>query len=366
MKRNISIHKAAVLLVDCERKCNTLLAGALRQSGYENIFSTTDSGQVESLCDKYDFDLIILNISESAVDDFDVIKRLQSCSEKSEIPIIVLTSLIDPDICNRALQSGAVDFLIKPFNQMEMLNRIGNALETRLLYKHVKNCNEQLEEKVAERTNEVYETRIKVIRRLSRAAEFRDNETGLHVIRMSQYSYLLAKTIGMSQKDCEIVLNASPLHDIGKIGIPDRILLKPGKLNKNEWEIMKSHTYIGMEILEGGNCELLKAAHTIAMTHHEKWDGSGYPNGLAGEEIPLIGRVVAVADVFDALTSERPYKKAWSLDDAFNLLINEKARHFDPGLVDAFVALAPELKGIRRAYSEGEDLQHHSYLESVS
>jgi len=316
MRTDIPVQDASVLLVDDDPVNIKLLSEILRVDGYSNILTTTDSRDVEPLCDRHEVDLIILDINMPYLGGFEVMERLRNDKEKVKIPIIVLTALTDADTCHRALEEGARDFLTKPFRHIEALSRIRNALEAYLLYKQVKSNNERLEEQVKERTDEIYETRLKIIRRLSRAAEFRDNETGMHIIRMSRYSMSLARAIGMNEKECKIILNASPLHDIGKIGIPDRILLKPGKLNGDEWEIMKSHTLIGVRILEGDNCEFLNAARTIALTHHEKWDGSGYPNGIAGEDIPVMGRIVAVCDVFDALISERPYKKAWSVDDA--------------------------------------------------
>ena len=344
---DISVQDATVLLVDDEPVNLKLLSEILHVNGYHNIRSTTDPREVGILCDVHDVDLIILDINMPYLNGFEVMEQLREDEKKAEIPIIILTALIDSEICNRALRDGARDFLTKPFNHIEALSRIRNALETHLLYKQVRSNNERLEEKVRERTDEIYKTRIKVIRRLCRAAEFRDNETGMHIMRMSHYSTLLAQSIGMNKKKCEVILNASPLHDIGKIGIPDRILLKPGKLSSDEWEIMKTHTHIGEKVLEGDSCEFLDMARTIALTHHEKWDGSGYPNGLAGENIPLMGRIVAVADVFDALTSERPYKKAWHVDDAFALLEKEKGKHFEPALVDCFLGVIPELLEIK-------------------
>jgi putative two-component system response regulator len=196
------------------------------------------------------------------------------------------------------------------------------------------------------------ETRMEIIRRLGRAAEYRDNETGLHIIRMSKFSEILGRTAGMDADWCEMLLNASPMHDIGKIGIPDRILLKPGKFEPEEWEIMKTHAAIGAEILSGHHSDLMEMARVIAITHHEKWDGTGYPNGLKGEDIPLVGRIVALADVFDALTSERPYKKAWSVEDALGYLLENRGMHFDPNLVGVFEKVLPEILAVREQYAE--------------
>ncbi len=365
MNADLSVQAATVLLVDDEPINIKLLSKILHINGYENIHTTTDPRQVELLCDQHEIDLIMLDIHMPFLDGFEVMAGLREDHQKAEIPIIVLTALTDSEICNRALQEGARDFLTKPFNQAEVLSRIRNVLETHLLYRQTRNTNERLEELVRQRTEEIYKTRIKVIQRLSRAAEFRDNETGMHIMRMSHYSLLLAQSAGMNAAECEVMLNASPLHDIGKIGIPDRILLKKGKLDSEEWTIMKSHAEIGARILEGDNCDFLNAAQTIALTHHEKWDGSGYPNGLAGENIPLMGRIVAVADVFDALTSERPYKKAWSMEDAYALLEKEKGKHFDSRLVDIFLALVPELTKIKERYAEENEKEYQTHLEIV-
>lgn len=362
MISDIQVKAAGLLIVDDEATNVQLLSGVLDMNGYENVHSTTDPREVESLIDKHDIDLIMLDINMPHLNGFEVMANLRKDDHKTDIPVIILTALTADEICNQALKNGARDFITKPFNIDEVANRIRNALETHLLRKRLQSSNERLEEQVKERTQEILDTRIKIIQRLSRAAEFRDNETGLHIMRMSHYSHLLAQSIGMNKVECDIVLNASPLHDIGKIGIPDQILLKPGKLDGAEWVIMKSHALIGDKMLEGDNCELLNAAQMIALTHHEKWDGSGYPNGLAGEDIPLMGRIVALADVFDALTSERPYKKAWTVDDALDLINKEKGRHFDPRLADYFIKLKPKLLEIQGEYAEDNEKEFQSHL----
>lgn len=235
---------------------------------------------------------------------------------------------------------------------MEVLSRIRNLVEVRLLHNEIKEQNRRLEAKVLERTRDLQETRLEIIRRLARASEFRDNETGLHTIRMSQYSELLARTMGLGELECEIVLNASPMHDLGKLGIPDRVLLKPGLLDPDEWKIMKNHARIGAELLAGGNSMLLEKARMIAWTHHERWDGQGYPQGLRGEEIPLEGRLVAVADVFDALTTDRPYKKAWSVADAVSEIRSQFGKQFDPALEAYFLEVLPQILEIKSRFSD--------------
>ncbi len=232
-------------------------------------------------------------------------------------------------------------------------------LEVRLLHNKIKNHNKTLELEVKKRTAELVSANEKlkrsneeVIRRLGRAAEYRDNETGNHVLRMSHFSMKLGEAAGMSEEDCRTLLLASPMHDLGKIGIPDNILLKPARLTGEEWEIMKTHTTIGGEILSGGSEELITMAEVIALTHQEKWDGSGYPKGLKGKEIPLVGRITAICDVFDALTSERPYKKAWSVEETIAHIKNESGKHFDPELVPLFVDILPEILKIKDQFAE--------------
>ena len=265
---------------------------------------------------------------------------------------VVLTAQTALEHRLNVLQQGARDFISKPFEIPELLARVHNSLETHLLQARLRNDNILLEQRVAERTQELHDSRLEIIRRLGRAAEFRDNETGLHIIRMSKYSELLGRCAGMSDGEAELLLQASPMHDIGKIGIPDQILLKPGKLNAEEWETMKQHAQIGADLLDGSSAPLLVVAREIALTHHEKWDGSGYPHALRGESIPLVGRIVAVADVFDALTSERPYKAAWPIPKAIELLQAERDRHFDRRLVDLFIANLDAVLAIRERHAE--------------
>jgi putative two-component system response regulator len=210
----------------------------------------------------------------------------------------------------------------------------------------------ELEEKVRRRTAALVETRLEIIKRLGRAAEYRDNETGLHVIRMAHYAHLIALAAGMQEAVADLILHVAPMHDIGKIGVPDCVLLKPGALAPDEWAVMKRHTTIGAEIIGDHESELLSAAKTVALRHHERWDGSGYPDGLVGEQIPIAARVVAVADVFDALTSDRPYKRAWSIDHAVLAIRDDSGRQFDPALVTAFEAALPACVRVWEQYRD--------------
>ncbi len=240
---------------------------------------------------------------------------------------------------------GAVDYITKPVSPPLVQARVATHLR---LYSHERH----LTELVRERTQELEATRLEIIRRLGRAAEFKDDETGQHVIRMSHYTRILAEASGMPAEEVDVLFNAAPMHDIGKIGIPEAILLKPGKLTEDEWKVMKKHPAIGAGIIGRHENELLNTARIVALTHHEKWDGTGYPRGLAGEDIPLVGRIVSIADVFDALTSERPYKHAWPVEEATAFLEKQSGSQFDPRLVALFMQRLPEVLKVRGMYAD--------------
>lgn len=343
---------AKILLVDDEQVNLKLLDKLLRGQGYENLTSIQDPRRVAEQCQALPPDLILLDINMPHMDGFDVMEALHKTHEGLLPPIIVLTAQSGRDVMLRALSVGARDFITKPFDRLELLMRVANQLEVRMAHQILNDQKAVLEVMVQERTEMLNKTRLQVVQRLGRAAEYRDNETGLHILRMSRISVLLARSMGWSEADCELMLNASPMHDIGKIGIPDVVLLKPGKLDADEWEIMKTHAEVGAELLSDGNSELLDLASQIALRHHEKWDGSGYPSGLRGEEIPQAARIVAVADVFDALTSARPYKKAWPVADAVAHIQQESERHFDPQVVEHFLLCLDEIQLIRDRYAE--------------
>jgi putative two-component system response regulator len=343
---------ARILVVDDQPANVTLLERVLALEGYRDVQSFTDPREVAAAYAARRHDLILLDLNMPHLDGFQLMEQLKALEPDGYVPILVLTAQADRATRLKALSLGARDFLTKPFDRLEVVSRIRNMLEIRLLHNQIRDQNRLLEERVRERTRELFDTRLEIIRRLGRAAEYRDNETGLHIIRMSKYSALLAQAAGVNAEEAEMLLNASPMHDIGKIGIPDRILLKPGKLEPDEWEVMKTHTTIGAELLAGHASPLMQMASVIALTHHERWDGSGYPRGLAGEAIPLVGRIVALSDVFDALTSERPYKRAWSIDEARAYLAENAGRHFDPALVARFDEIFPEILRIREKYPE--------------
>ena len=346
------ILQARVLIVDDQAYNTQLLKMILKGEGYLNLTATTDSREALPLYIQEKPDLVLLDLSMPHIDGFGVMEQLFTLDRDLMAPILVLTAETDPEVRYRALQSGARDFLNKPFDKIETLCRIKNLIEVRLLHNRIRQQNEWLETKVQERTLELRNTQLEIIHRLGHAAEYKDNETGYHIIRMSLYCAALGRGLGMSLADVEMIQRASPMHDVGKIGIPDRVLLKPGKLDAPEWEIMKTHAAIGADLLAGSNSPLIQMASVIALTHHEKWDGSGYPRSLAGADIPLFGRICAVCDVFDALTSERPYKRAWTVDDAMAEIHKGRGRHFDPVLVDVFTGILPEVLEIRAQYNE--------------
>jgi len=347
---------AKILLVDDEIGNLKILKRMLNKVGYQNILTAQGGQEGVDLYTEEQPDLMVLDLKMPGLNGFEVMSCLKGRSlVDSYHPIIALTAQQDEETRLAALESGAKDFIAKPFDLTEILARINNMLEVRMLHNEIREQNKSLEQRVRERAMELEKTRQEVLDRLGRASEYRDNETGMHVIRIGLFAEILARAIGLPDRECDLMMQASPLHDVGKIGIPDHILLKPGKLDEAEWEIMKSHCKIGAEILSGSHSDLLVAAEVIALNHHEQWSGKGYPNGLAGEEIPLEARIVSICDVFDALTSERPHKKPWSPEKAMIEIESKSEESFDPKLVQAFKKCLPQLTIIAEQYSdEGE------------
>ena len=296
-------------------------------------------------------DLILLDIMMPGLDGYQVCEQLKNNPDTRDIPVIFVSAMSEVDDERHGLELGAVDYITKPISPAIVLARVRTHLA---LYDQ----NRELARQVRERTAELFNTRQQIIRRLGRAAEFRDNETGNHIIRMSHFCRLIGEEFGLGEKSLDILYNAAPMHDVGKIGIPDHILLKPGSLDAAEWAQIKRHPEIGAEIIGQHSDELLQAARTIALCHHEKWDGSGYPQGLKGKEIPLMARIVALADVFDALTSARPYKKAWPLEEALGHIEAQVGIHFDPGLIGPFRRALPQMLKIREQFAD-----YHGTLE---
>jgi putative two-component system response regulator len=335
-----------ILVVDDVPENIDVLAAILRPR-YRVKFATNGADALE-LCQHDAFSLVLLDVMMPGMSGHEVCRHLKTDLRTREIPIIFLTALTDARDEEIGLALGAVDYLPKPCQPAIVLHRVRIHLD-------LHNQNLALEAKVRERTRQLEDTRVEIIRRLGRAAEYRDNETGMHVVRMSQSSGLLARAAGVPEALAALLVDAAPMHDVGKIGIPDRILLKPGKLDAEEWEIMKTHARIGAEIIGEHDSDLLRLARVVALNHHEKWDGSGYPNGLAGSEIPLEGRIVTIADVFDALTSERPYKKAWPVAEARDYIQGQAGIGFDPELVELFMGLLPEVIEINRRFTDHPD-----------
>lgn len=341
-----------ILIVDDDPLNVDVLDEILKENSYDAVKTTTDPFEAVKLFEEVDYDLILLDILMPGMDGFEVIEKFKEIKPDLSVPILVLSALSDQQTRLKALSSGARDYLIKPFNPAEVLVRIRNLLEVRLAQKQLRMHNEILDQKVQERTQELQDTRLEIINRLGMAAEYRDNETGFHIIRMSRICYEIAKAAGLNRHESELILHASPMHDIGKIGIPDSILLKPDKLDAEEWRVMKSHTTIGEKILKGSNSDLLNAAQLIAMTHHEKWDGTGYPNGISRQDIPLMGRITSIADVFDALTSKRPYKDAWPVEKALDVMKKDAGTFFDPMLIRTFIARLPAILKIKDEFED--------------
>lgn len=290
-------------------------------------------------------ELILLDIMMPDLDGYEVCRRLKQHAKTRSIPVIFLTALTDAENEAKGFALGAVDYIVKPINPVLVQARVSTHLA-------LKRYQTELESLVAERTEALQKTRLEILLRLAQAAEYRDNETGNHIMRMSEYCATLGRLVGLEPKVCETLHYASSLHDVGKIGIADAILLKPGKLTPDEMEIMKQHTTIGYRMLDGMNFELMEMAKMIAYTHHEKWDGTGYPRGLQGEAIPIEGRITTVCDVFDALLSTRPYKTAWSVPDTLGFLQQQSGRHFDPQLVELFLKHGDQFVKIRQSYAE--------------
>ncbi len=343
------IRQSRILIVDDNAANIALLENILEVEGFDDITSTTDPCSVVSLCVNGNYDLLLLDIRMPRMSGLDIMRELvPRITPENYFPIIVLTAQLDEETRRQALSLGAKDFLTKPFELWEAVLRIENQLETQYLLRQEYRRSILLEQKVAERTREIHAVQLEIVRRLGLAGEFRDNETGAHVVRMSRISEVLARGAGLDETTCSLILHASAMHDVGKIGIPDHILLKEGKLTAAEWKIMQEHTKIGQRIIGSYPSPLIEMASSIARSHHEKWDGSGYPDGLCQREIPVAARIAAISDVFDALLSARPYKKPWPLEKALALLRSNAGSHFDPELIEVFFDYCDDILAIRR------------------
>ena len=358
------ILSARILIVDDNQANVDLLEAIISDAGYTSVLAITDPREAPNIYKAYQPHLVLLDINMPYLDGYEVMELFKKNEKDSYMPILVLTALQDNMTRIKALASGAQDFLTKPFDKVEALTRIHNMLRIRLLHNQVQNQNVILEQQVKIRTLELENTRLEIIRRLGQAAEYRDPETGAHIIRMSKMCAVLGGLAKMSDSKIDLLLNASPMHDVGKIGIPDSILLKPGKLTSEEWQIMTEHTKIGGKLLDGHDSDLMILARDIALTHHEKWDGTGYPMGLKKEKIPLCGRIAALADVFDALTSRRPYKNPYPIKKSVEIIKQGSGSHFDPELVDLFLKKIDSFVEIKKEFSEKEDLSNDEFYLS--
>ncbi|MDR1309278.1 MAG: response regulator [Deltaproteobacteria bacterium] len=360
-----------VMVVDDEKLNRMLIARMLKPQGYE-VLLAAGGEECLSMALEDPPDLILLDIMMPGMDGFEVCAKLKREESLSLVPVVMVTALQDVNDRVKALDVGADDFLTKPVDRMELMARARSLLKVKAYNDHMVNYRQELEREVKWRTQEIEEANDKLAKaheklrgasletifRLSRAAEFKDEDTGAHIISMSRISARLAARLGLNGQTVESILYASPMHDIGKIGIPDRILLKNGPLNEEEWSIMRLHTTYGGQILEHSDIGFLRLGEVIATTHHEKVDGTGYPRGLRGKEIPLAGRIVAVADVFDALMSRRPYKPAFTIVQAVEIIKEGRGRHFDPDVVDAFLDDLDEIQRIWNASQEEHQEEH--------
>lgn len=342
-----------VVIVD-DTHINLVLMSRLMEK-LEDVSTVAFQSAREALdwCRTNPYDLLVLDYMMPDLNGLEFIAQLEP-DPRLRPPVLMVTASQDVEIRHRALENGANDFLIKPIDKVEFLARTRNMLQLRRASVALENRAAWLATEVAKATADLRAREQETILLLCRASEYRDPETGAHIQRMAHYSRLIAAELGMSEEDQECLLNAAPMHDIGKVGTPDTILLKPGRLNPQEMDVMRQHALIGYNILKSSEAKMLQLAAEIAYSHHERFDGTGYPNGLKGEAIPLAGRIVAVADVFDALTNVRPYKQAWSLDAARAFLVENSGSHFDPACVDALLRRWPAVLDIRDRLNDSD------------
>jgi len=350
--------KSTILIVDDQSQNVELLEAYLVPEGYEIVEAGSGEEALQKLSDNK-IDLILLDVMMPGMDGFEVVRRVRKNNTHRLLPIILVTALKDTADRVTGIEAGCDDFISKPVDKIELMARVKSLLKVKAYNDLLSNFRKELESEVSKRTEELKHAIEKIktasldtIYRLSMACELRDKETGAHIKRVSRYSAAVARRMGLDEGTTETILYAAPMHDVGKIGIPDKILLKPTKLDPEEWAIMKQHTIIGAKILNGSDAEFIKLGEVIALTHHEKWDGSGYPNNLKGVAIPIAGRITAIADVFDALTSKRPYKEAFSVKKSLTIIREGRGSHFDPDVVDAFFAIKDVILLIRAECSE--------------
>lgn len=339
------ISLAKILIVDDQEYNISLLERILGRAGFKHVYSIIDPLHIQSMLLEVGPDIVLLDMHMPGMDGLQVLKLIHDqTGEDNYLPVLMLTADVTPEVKQRGLEAGVNDFLTKPYDRTEVILRINNLLKTRQLHIQLQHHKKMLEKRVKERTEELQKAKLEILQLLGRAAEYRDDITGRHTFRVGRLAGLIASHLDLSNEHVDMIRMAAPLHDIGKIGIPDEILLKPGRFEPHEFERMKVHTIIGASILEESSFPLLQLAGVIARSHHEKWDGSGYPDGLKGEEIPLEARIVALADYYDALTHERPYKRSWSPQETITEIKKQSGIHFDPNIVEIFLTLFEENK----------------------
>ncbi|MGC9109562.1 MAG: HD domain-containing phosphohydrolase [Caldimicrobium sp.] len=367
-----------ILVVDDDVIIRESISEILKEEGY--VVETAENGK-EALekFDKFKPDIVITDFVMPEMDGITFCKIIKNNPETIDTGIILITGVNDLETRIKGLSAGADDFLSKPIMIPELKARIRSLSKVKFYHDFLKDYQKRLEEEVEKKSaqllkanlelqialSEIKELSLEIIFRLAKAAEYRDEHTGYHIQRVSHYCVAIGTYLGLDNEALEVLKYASPLHDIGKLGIPDAILLKPGALTKEEWEIMKLHTIIGAQILSGSKIRYLKAAEKIALYHHEKWDGTGYPEGLKGEKIPLFARITAIADVFDALTTDRPYRKALSVEDALQIIKNERGSHFDPQIVDIFFKIKEEILSIKELFKDETEILHLFKLKNL-
>ena len=347
-----------ILVVDDEESSLRLIGAFLAHEAYQITFAQNGKEallHVQNNCP----DVILMDAMLPDGDGFQIAKKLKEDDKTKIIPIVMVTTLSKTSDRIKALEAGIDDFLTKPVDRTELIARVRSLLKVKRYNDHMINYQTELETEVGKRSEQlkhalekIREASLDTIRRLSQAAEYKDIDTGAHIVRMSRYAAAVAHEMGMNAEEVENILYASPMHDVGKISVPDRILLKPAKLDAEEWKIMKQHTVNGARILEGSESGFLRLAEEIALTHHEKWDGSGYPRQHKETKIPLPGRITAIADVFDALTSKRPYKEAFPVEKSLDIIKKSRGTHFDPDVVDAFMSVRDEILSIKAEFND--------------
>jgi putative two-component system response regulator len=368
------IKQSKIMIIDDEQLVIKVVRRFLQSEGYENFVTLTQStGAVERM-EQEQPDVVLLDVMMPEISGLDILRERRRIPSLQLTPFIILSGSQDLEVKQEALEHGATDFLGKPVEKIELTLRVKNSLLLKQQYKDLEVHAHELEQEVQDRTRQLERSREQILQCLARAAEYRDNETGRHVVRVGKYARVVAERLGLPREFCGQIELAAQLHDLGKIGIPDSILLNPGKLSEEEFAVMKRHCEIGREILDPFAADemeelrqnksdparlpsnirspLLVLAAKIAQTHHEKWDGTGYPLGLKGEQIPIEGRITSVSDVYDALCSVRPYKEGFSVEQALRIMLAERGTRFDPKVLDAFVDQIPRIEKIRKAYSD--------------